>query len=221
MLEISQTIQHSLVPILFTICVIAIIFLISTYLRLVDTRKQLKKESFYKTVSAQTIDDYEHQVKLQEATISEQSKRLSEANAKITEQSDAIAILKREVETWKNEVDKMNSKQNELLSIIADQSAKIESLTRHRNAKGQFLPKGEREAPVERDWTTATKDELLSEAKKRYPVGTKIVCLYGSGYNDIENDNFEHAGYMFMWHRTNDGHVGCIFDHVWAQIIKP
>ena len=85
MIEIYQTIQNLLVPILFTISAIAIIFFVSTSLRLFECRKSLKKELFFNKASAQTIDDYDTQIKLQENKIFDLKSAFEDAVAEITE----------------------------------------------------------------------------------------------------------------------------------------
>ena len=85
MIEIYQTIQNLLVPILFTISAIAIIFFVSTSLRLFECRKSLKNELFFNKVSAQTIDDYDNQIKLQECEIKERKKAFEDSCNRIKE----------------------------------------------------------------------------------------------------------------------------------------
>lgn len=61
------------------------IFCIDLLLRNSELKSKLRKESFYRTVSAQTIDDYEHQIKLQECQIEDRKKYFEDAVAEITE----------------------------------------------------------------------------------------------------------------------------------------
>lgn len=53
--------------------------------RLKSALKKLKDYQFYNTVSAQTIEDYDNQIKLQECEIEERKKYFEEAVAEITE----------------------------------------------------------------------------------------------------------------------------------------
>jgi len=64
---------------------------------------------------------------------------------------------------------------------ITELKAKLE---RKRNDKGQFAKK------QERDWTTATKDELLDEAKRRYPIGTKFICIEFNDKRTVTDNNY-------------------------------
>lgn len=54
---------------------------------------------------------------------------------------------------------------------ISELKTKLSRKNLKRDAKGRVLPKVE----PERDWTQASKEELLAEAKRRYPVGTKVI----------------------------------------------
>ena len=53
--------------------------------RLKSALKKLKDYQFYNTVSAQTIEDYDNQIKLQECEITERKKYFEDAVAEITE----------------------------------------------------------------------------------------------------------------------------------------
>jgi len=72
---------------------------------------------------------------------------------------------------------------------IAELKSKLSRKNLKRDEKGRVLPK------ADRDWTTATEEELLAEAKRRYPVGTKVKSLYHNGnpHIKIETVNFEHV----------------------------
>lgn len=75
---------------------------------------------------------------------------------------------------------------------------------------------------TDRDWTKATKEELLAEAKRRYPVGTKIICLHDQPYDLIETNIFriDSNGYCIR-NENKDGYVNCVYHFgKWAKIIK-
>lgn len=85
--------------------------------------------------------------------------------------------------------------------------------------QGQILGRSHRK---ERDWTKATESELLAEAKRRYPVGTRIKCLHGTGIDCIDTDNFEiwDDDLYCMRHRCLNELVNCVYmNGQWAKII--
>lgn len=74
----------------------------------------------------------------------------------------------------------------------------------------------------ERDWTTATPDELLAEAKRRYPVGTK----YADVLDSVEYES-ECEPWIYTYAKTFKGIAICVTDgggfvyakNQWAQIL--
>lgn len=83
------------------------------------------------------------------------------------EEAKADLEAARELNAWLTECN--NSLREEL-----------DSVKPKHNAKGQFdvktgkgHQKKKQATQTEKDWTKATEEELLAEAKKRYPVGTK------------------------------------------------
>ena len=105
-----------------------------------------------------------------------------------------------------------------------------------RNEKGQFVKSSE-SAPdrgpiAERDWTTASKEELLAEAKRRYPVKTKFICINTSTEAIIQFGIFKvpddyNGGLIWINEFNSDGKLAetnsryhCVFYRgKWAEII--
>jgi len=84
---------------------------------------------------------------------------------------------------------------------------------------------------IERDWSKASKEELLEEAKRRYPIGCKINSIKGNGKNlTIIKDNFTihnkdcKIGITVSTDYANGIIVknGCsiFIDNQWAEIIS-
>ena len=137
--------------------------------------------------------------------IDERAKRTSQAIL----YEDTIARLKDDFECAMVELTELRSKQ------------------RKRNPDGSFAVmsgKGHgKRKQAERDWTTATKAELLAEAKRRYPVGCKVNCLRGYGKNvEITHSEYPEFNNGVWIYGNIDGYNICVFDnnHQWAPIIQ-
>jgi len=62
--------------------------------RLKSAKKKLKDYKFYNTVSAQTIEDYDNQIKLQDCEIAERKKYFEDAIVEITKLTSENKLLK-------------------------------------------------------------------------------------------------------------------------------
>lgn len=91
-----------------------------------------------------------------------------------------------------------------------------------RNSNGTFAfktGKGHGKKKItEIDWTKATKEELLSEAKRRYPIGTKFIGMT-SNIEIAEIDPFFYDNY-YKRIAVKDVSGVVYFDGQWAKIIK-
>lgn len=64
-----------------------------------------------------------------------------------------------------------------------------------------------------------TNEEIIEEAKKRYPIGTKVISLGGSGINTIRHhDFFFPTGYDDFLRVTDDCSI--YNKGTWAKIIE-
>lgn len=81
----------------------------------------------------------------------------------------------------------------------------------------------------ERDWTKATKEELLTEAKRRYPVGTKIIPLNIHFMAGSPKNTAVSGGYFFdgcgdlegIWCDSGSKWRSTLYANgKWAKIIK-
>lgn len=71
---------------------------------------------------------------------------------------------------------------------------------------------------MEKDCTKASKEELLEEAKRRYPIGTKYKSAYdGKADGEITSNKFKYdANYHAIYHSE----IYVYFDGKWAEIIS-
>ena len=71
---------------------------------------------------------------------------------------------------------------------------------------------------MEKDWTKASKEELLEEAKRRYPIGTKYKSAYdGKADGEITSNKFKYdANYHAIYHSE----IYVYFNGKWAEIIS-
>ena len=116
--------------------------------------------------------------------------------------------------------------------------AKLSVRPTKRNEKGQFvksdsgmpispLKRTAKPEPVPtpktvRDWTTATKEELLAEAKRRYPAGTKYLDVLDREKFKSKSDPWFYDGQQSnvkvgVCVTDGGGYVYC--DGKWAEII--
>lgn len=91
--------------ILLTVLIVAIACIIILYLRLKEAKISLKKELFFNKVSAETIEGYESQIKLQECQIEEKKKAFEDAVAEITELRSKEGVLKCKVKVLTEQID--------------------------------------------------------------------------------------------------------------------
>lgn len=64
------------------------------------------------------------------------------------------------------------------------------------------------------------KEELLEEAKRRYPIGTNVICLFGLDTNRIESHECEFDEDGDLWMNCDDINVMVYSqeDDEWADI---
>lgn len=86
---------------------------------------------------------------------------------------------------------------------------------------GDYFPQ-DFELYIEKDWTKATKEELLEEAKKKYPVGTKFISVINKLHKSSVKNNY----YAFYNNNYNEIVVNSSFgasiykNGKWAEIIS-
>lgn len=74
---------------------------------------------------------------------------------------------------------------------------------------------------TEKDWNKATKEELIEEAKKRYPIGCKFKCLViKSEYIIEKNIEFRYEGNAIYSYIDNKLYHKHYEDNQWAEIIS-
>lgn len=141
------------------------------------------------------------------------------------------------------EIERLSDELKTANGVIKRLNDERQTLKPKRNPDGTFAVttgkghqrKRKPELEPERDWTQATKEELLSEAKRRYPVGTKIKSIvfnHDSGKMDISNKSEQVVG-KYYWangdkcpacHSTYENgettFSALFIDGKWAQIIS-
>lgn len=167
-MEFTQSLKDSLFIASIFIAALFIICTVSLALRNYEIRHELKKikkwRKFSEIEKKQKHEEYDRlATELAEERAFNETQgsmhvRLLLKYAGIQEESEK---LKKELKIAQT-----------CLKVAETEISELKSkLERKRNEKGQFVKKVDSK---ERDWTTATKDELLAEAKRRYPVGTKV-----------------------------------------------
>src|SRR5574343_411918 len=67
--------------------------------------------------------------------------------------------------------------------------SRLKQLERKRNNKGQFIATSGK-GHGKKDWTKTSKEELLKEAKRRYPIGTKYKDIVHNKEHISEKDPY-------------------------------
>lgn len=120
--------------------------------------------------------------------------------------SETNKYLLSEVETFEKKGINLLLENRRLIEEINTLKSKLHRST-PRNAKGQYIKK------------ELTRDELLAEAKRRYPVGTKFK---GLGYGKVEISEIPPRYFLFgKNYIAVKGTGGVVYLHGrWAKIIK-
>lgn len=148
-----------------------------------------------------------------------------------------------EIETLKGELKTTNGALRRIADKLVTAESDVQRLTDERqtlkpkrNPDGTFAVttgkghqrKRKPETEPERDWTQATEEELLAEAKRRYPVGTKIIPLNldlmnGEPESTIVNGayDFRGAGNLYgIWCDSCRWRSTLYSNGRWAKIIS-
>jgi len=219
--EFTKSLQDSLFIGSLFIAALFIVCTVSLALRNYEAKQQIKKLKKWRKFSDIEKKQKHHEYdKLaselaEERTFSETQGdmhvRLMLKYAAIQEESDKT---KKELKIAQTYLKVAETEITELKSKLSRKNLK-------RDEKGRVLSK------ADRDWTTATKDELLAEAKRRYPVGTRVIPFnlsYMSG-SPIETKvlgKYEFLlfkGRVAIWVHSGNWSSVIYHDGQWAQII--
>lgn len=105
----------------------------------------------------------------------------------------------------------------------------LEEKAQKRNPDGTFATKtGKGHGKKRKDWTKASKEELLTEAKKRYPVGTKFLSVHTGNERTVKSheqyeNTFVNDSVNFLVVNPSEWCNGASVysEGQWAKIIKP
>lgn len=227
-MEFTQSLQDSLFIASIFIAALFIICTVSLALRNYEASKQLKKLKKWRKFS-------EIEKKQKHEEYDRLASELTEERAFNDTQGSMHVRLMLKYAGIQEESDKLKKElkiAQAFLKVSGTEITELKAkLERKRNERGQFVKKcdcvecskPERVAPCEHDldWTKATKEELLDEAKRRYPVGTRVKCLHNTSFDLIETDSFKYDKYGYcMRHINKEGYVNCVYEFgKWAQIL--
>lgn len=203
-MEFTQSLQDSLFIASIFISALFIICTVSLSLRNYEAKQQTKKlkkwRKFSEIEKAQKHEEYDRL-----------ASELAEERAFNETQGSMYVRLLLKFSGLKESFDKLTSElkiAQTCLKVaeteITELKSKLSRKNLKRDEKGRVLPK------QVRDWTTATKEELLAEAKRRYPVGTNYKGLRdgditSSNHNpeiaesDIFNSECVHVGWDWVY----------------------
>ncbi len=88
----------------------------------------------------------------------------------------------------------------------------------------QYLPEGHIDKIV-KHWTNATSEELLAEAKRRYPVGTKFISPHTKKVYTVKDDDFwlgtnKLSVLSPIEEKPNSAGEHVLYNLMWAEIIQ-
>lgn len=208
----TQSLQDSLFIASIFIAALFVICTVSLALRNYEIRHELKKlkkwRKFSEIEKKQKHEDYD-------ALATE----LAEERAFNDTQGSIHVRLMLKYSGIQEESDKLKKElkiAQTCLKVAETEITELKSkLERKRNERGQFVKKSDR------DWTTATKEELLAEAKRRYPVGTKYLDVldsesYISEVDPLIDDGTRSVS-IGIWVNNGGGYIYA--DGKWAQIL--
>lgn len=153
-------------------------------------RRSVRDEYLVKTTSKLVhlhglIDEKEREYKFLDNAFAEYR---TDAQSEMFERQERINQLETKLEASKLKYDELELKYDNVLTQLSGRRnpdgtfAKTtgkghgKRKTKPASASSKFAAPTAPAAPEpERDWTTATTDELLAEAKRRYPVGTRYA----------------------------------------------
>lgn len=152
----------------------------------------------------------------------------SAKNYKRSVDSEYKEVTKTMVNSLNHEIDRLESENSYLKQAfnsykedVQRELIELRGKLPKRNSDGTFAFKTGK-GHGKKDWTKATKEELLAEAKKRYPIGTKYKDIELNKEHISEKDPYfytESKSYKYPIAVKFGG--GFIFRNgKWAKIIK-
>lgn len=212
-LEFAQSLRDSLCIGSTIIAGISIAWLVSTLLRNYEIRNELKKlkkwRKFSEIEKKQKHEEYDRL-----ATELAEERKFSDTQGDMhVRLLLKYAGIQEESEKLKKELKIAQTCLKVAETEISDLKAKLSRKNLKRDEKGRVLPN------ADRDWTTATKEELLAEAKRRYPVGTKFKDAHALPENGvfIANDDFKYVD-AWSYSGVQCGTNGSVKIYVWTLV---
>lgn len=212
-MEFTQSLQDSLFIASFFIAALFIICTVSLALRNYEIRHELKKlkkwRKFSEIEKAQKHEEYD---KLATELAEERTFNDTQGDMHVRLMLKYAAIQEQDDKN-KQELKIAQTCLKVAETEISDLKAKLSRKNLKRDEKGRVLPN------ADRDWTTATKEELLAEAKRRYPVGTKFKDAHALPENGvfIANDDFKYVD-AWSYSGVQCGTNGSVKIYVWTLV---
>lgn len=235
----TQSIQDSMLIVSLFIAALFVICTVSLALRNYEIRHEIKKLKTWRKFS-EIEKKQKHEEYDQLATELAEERAFNDTqgsmHVRLMLKYAAIPAIQKENEKLQGELKIIKTCLKVAETEITDLKAKLSRKNLARDAKGRVLPKYapdepevikpdkqseselKRESHIQpvRDWTQASKDELLAEAKRRgFVKGAFHTGLTGNNFEIIQDLHF--VG-MDLY----GGEEGCIFDGddgQWAKII--
>lgn len=181
-----------------------------------EEREKLKSENRFLNEAFQ-----EYRNDAQENAIECQTK-IDELSARTDELSAKNNQLSAEVEELSKKVPKRNADGTFAVTTGKGHQRKRKPDPEHKQHI-QYYGRVQLNFDPERDWTKATKEELLAEAKRRYPVGTKFICIWSESERVVSDVNYwdDSDEIEEVWLGVEYPASGLVYSYgQWAQIIS-
>lgn len=105
------------------------------------------------------------------------------------------------------------------INNLAEENKKLSASVRKKDEKGHYLPisgKGH----VGKDWTKATNEQLLNEAKRRYKIGSIVLCVLVGDEVKLTSKDFEITENKELLGKGEKTNVFLYNNGFWAKKIK-
>lgn len=197
------------------VCLWLVVFCIIVIWAANNYRRSVRDEYLVKTTSARIKwDDEMERVQSENRSLREAfDEYRHEAQTEANERQERINQLESQNAALTAEV--------EILNVKSERKRNPDGTFAKTTGKGHGRKKTAAPAP-DRDWTTATPEELLAEAKRRYPAGTHYLDVLGKKRHKSNREPWIYTGVQ-----SAEGIAVCVtdwggfvyFNGQWAQIL--
>jgi len=106
------------------------------------------------------------------------------------------------------------------INELAEENKKLSMSVRKKDEKGHYLPISGN-GHGKKDWTKATSEQLLKEAKRRYKIGSIVLCVLVGNEEKLVSKNFEYTPVTKeIWGKGEKTNIVLYSGGNWAKKVK-